>query len=729
MAKKEDVDIRQLMDNPSHIRNLGIIAHINHGKTSISDSLLAGAGLLSMKIAGKALATNSLEEEKQRGITILASAVTMVHEYNGEHYLVNLIDTPGHIDFGGEVTRSLRAVDGAVVVVCAVDGIMPQTETVLKQAIRERVKPVLFINKVDRLIKELKLTPEKMQERFITIITKINKMISQWAPPEYKELWQVKIQDNSVAFGSAFSNWALSADQMAKTGLNFKKIIDSYEGTEDEVREKVLKLAELAPVYKIIMDMTIKHHPSPIEAQKYRVPHLWRGDLQTPMGKSLVNCDPKGKALFVVTQVITDPTFGELSFGRVFSGTLKEGQELIMADKGTPQKAQRLFIMVCDKRVGMQSIPAGCTAAIIGLRDMTSGQTLAEEETTPFEAIKHIFDSVVTKAIEPKDPNDLPKLIQALREVNKEDPTVVIKINEETGENLISGLGELHLEDVIDRRIVKQRKVNVKVSPPIVVYREGVKGNTPTDIEGKSPNKHNKFYIKVKPLEQGVYEAIKNGNIAEKRIKKKDTELWQSLFAAGMDKEEAKSVKEVFNGNVFVDNTSGEVHLIEVMETVLDAFEAVMKEGPLAREQVFGVKVELNDVVLHEDAIHRGPAQVIPAMRDGIKDAFRAADPIMMEPIQKIRIDAPMNCLGNISKLLLGRRGQLLDTEFEGDDVVITGRLPVAESFGFMTDLRSATMGRGVWSLIDSTFERVPKELQPGVIEGIRTRKGLTENQ
>ena len=729
MAKEEKTDIRSLMDDPKHIRNFSIIAHINHGKTSISDSLLAGAGLLSMKIAGKALATNSLEEEKQRGITILSSAVTMVHEFNGEHYLVNLIDTPGHIDFGGEVTRALRAVDGAIVVVCAVDGIMPQTETVLKQAIRERVKPVLFINKVDRLIKELKLSPEKMQERFINIITRINKMIESWAPAEFKKAWQVSIQDNTVAFGSAFSNWAVSMETMNKTGLNFKKIIDAYNGSEDEVKEKVLKLAEIAPVYKIILDMAIRHHPNPLEAQKYRVPHLWKGDLDTSIGKSLVACDPKGKSVFVVTSVITDPTFGELSFGRVFSGTLKEGQELVLAEKETKQKAQRLFVMVCDKRVSMASIPAGCTAAIIGLKDMSSGQTLAEESITPFEGIKHIFDSVVTKAIEPKDPNDLPKLIQALREVNKEDPTVVVKINEETGENLIAGLGELHLEDVVDRRIVKERKVNVKVSPPIVVYRESIKGVTPVDVEGKSPNKHNKFYIKVRPLEQSVADAIKAGNIPERRIKKKDAELWQALNAAGMEKEEAKNVKEVFNGNIFIDNTKGEVHLIEVMETLLDAFEGVMNEGPLSRENVVNVKVELNDVKLHEDAIHRGPAQVIPAVRDAVKEAFKMADPVMMEPIQKIRIDAPANCLGNISKLLMGRRGQLVDTEFEGDDVVITGRLPVAESFGFMSDLRSATMGRGVWSLIDSTFEKVPKDLQPTIVAGIRNRKGLTENQ
>jgi elongation factor 2 len=729
LAKEQEINIRDLMNNPSCIRNLGIIAHINHGKTSLSDSLLAGAGLLSSKLAGHALATNSLDEEKSRGITILSSAVTMVHHFEGEYNLINLIDTPGHIDFGGEVTRSLRVVDGAILVVCGVDGIMPQTETVLKQALRERVKPVLFINKVDRMIKEQMLTPEKMQEKFVIIINKINKMISQWAAPEFKEKWQVKISDGSVAFGSAFAKWALTMDTMKKAGMTFKEIIDAYQGTEEQVKDKLEKIAQRAPVYKVLLDMTIKHLPGPKEAQMYRIPQLWRGDLASDVGKSLQNTDPSGKAVFVITKIETDPTFGELCFGRVFSGTLKEGQDIYVASTGEKQRLQRLFIMVCDKRVPMESIPAGCTAALIGIKGTSSGETIADEVITPFEALKHIFDPVVTKAIEPKDPNDLPKLIQALRDVNKEDPTVVITINEETGENIIAGLGELHLEDVIDRRIIKEKKVNVKVSPPLVVYREGVASKNSEPVEGKSPNKHNKFYIYVSPLEPGVIEAIKTGAIPEGRGRKLPKDIWKDLFEAGMEKEEAKCIKDIYQRNVFVDRTKGEVYLLEIMESVLDAFEGAMREGPLAREPVEGIKVTLVDVKLHEDSIHRGPAQIIPAIRDAVKDAFRLAKPIIQEPVQKIRIDAPNHCLGAISKLINSRRGQLLETEYEGEDIVITANVPVNESFGFMSDLRSITMGKGVWSLIDSRFEKLPSGLQDGIVASIRKRKGLTENQ
>ncbi|MDD2678677.1 MAG: elongation factor EF-2 [Candidatus Nanoarchaeia archaeon] len=729
MAKNEEISIVELMHSPPKIRNLGIIAHIDHGKSTLSDSLLAGAGLLSTRVAGEARATDTLEEEQQRGITILASAVTMVHKFQQDYYLINLLDTPGHVDFGGEVSRSLRAVDGALVVVCAVEGVMPQTETVLKQAIRERVKPILFINKVDRLLKELKITPEQMQERFINIINKVNKMIVSLAPKEFKESWQVRVQDGSVAFGSAHSKWALSSVYMKQTGLSFKDVIEAYTGSDEEKKEKVEKLAEKAPLHEVVLDMTIHHHPSPDQAQKYRVPHLWKGDLDSEIGKSLVNCDPKGKTVFIATKVKTDPTFGELVFGRVFSGTLKQGQELFMSRKQEMQKAQKVFIMVCDKRTPLEEIPVGCTSAIIGIKDATSGETLSQGEITPFEGIKHIFDAVVTKAIEAKNPADLPKLIQVLRDVNKEDPTISIKIDEETGEHLIAGLGELHLEDVIDRRIVKERKLQVKASPPIVVYREGVSMKNPSAVEGKSPNKHNKFYIHVAPLEQGVLQGIAEGKISEGKAKKLPKEFWKDLFEAGMDKDEARAVKDIFQGNVFIDMTKGEVHMIEIMESVLEAFEAVMREGPLCREPVQGVKVILVDVKMHEDSIHRGPAQIIPAVRDALKEAFREAKPTMLEPVQELRIDAPNQFLGNISKLIGSRRGQLIDSQFEGEELIVKAKMPVAESFGFTGDLRGATEGRGVWSLMESQFEKLPSSLQQNIITSIRNRKGLTENQ
>jgi len=220
--------VKILQRDPKHIRNIAICAHIDHGKTTFSDNLLAGAGMMSEDLAGKARTLDFHEDETERGITIDSASVSMVHNVEGQDYLVNLIDTPGHVDFGGDVTRAMRAVDGAIVLACASEGIMPQTETVLRQALKERVRPILFINKVDRLIREVKLTPEEMQKRFIGIINDVNKLIASIAEDEYKQKWQVGVADGTVAFGSAFHNWALSVPYMQKNSISFKEIIDAY---------------------------------------------------------------------------------------------------------------------------------------------------------------------------------------------------------------------------------------------------------------------------------------------------------------------------------------------------------------------------------------------------------------------------------------------------------------------------------------------------------------------
>lgn len=228
MADDMTEKVKKIQSDPKHIRNIAIAAHIDHGKTTFSDNLLAGAGMMFENLAGKARTLDFHDDEAERGITIDSASVSMVHTFEGEDYLINLIDTPGHVDFGGDVTRAMRAVDGAIVLCCASEGIMPQTETVLRQALKERVKPVLFINKVDRLIREVKLTPEEMQKRFIGIINEVNTLISQIAEPAYAQKFQVSVADGSVAFGSAFHNWALSIPYMQKKNISFKEVIDAY---------------------------------------------------------------------------------------------------------------------------------------------------------------------------------------------------------------------------------------------------------------------------------------------------------------------------------------------------------------------------------------------------------------------------------------------------------------------------------------------------------------------
>ncbi|MBW2967663.1 elongation factor EF-2, partial [Candidatus Woesearchaeota archaeon] len=532
------------MSKPDNIRNIAICAHIDHGKTTFSDNLLAGAGMMSEELAGKARVTDFHEDEQERGITIDSAAVSMVHEFENNEYLVNLIDTPGHVDFGGDVTRAMRAVDGAIVLACASEGVMPQTETVLRQALRERVKPILFINKVDRLIKELQLTPEAMQERFIKIINHVNKLIKQIAEKEYGEKWQVNVQDGSVCFGSAFHNWGLSIPYMKEHNVTFKEIIEAYENdTWKELRKK-------APIHQVVLDAVVDHLPNPKVAQAYRIPRLWRGDLESVDGKSLQSCDPKGPLYFVITKTIVDPQAGEISTGRLFSGTIKKGMGAYLNMAKQPARIQQVFVMNGAKREIVDNVPSGNIVAIGGLKS-APGETITDTPKEPFEKISHIFDPVVTKAIEAKSPADLPKLVEVLRIVGKEDPSLKVEINEETGEHLLHGMGELHLE-VIENRIIKDKHMEIKTSPPIVVYRETCTRPSSDEFEGKSPNKHNKLYFRVEPLEPEVAEAIKKGEIPEGRVKPKDTATFEKFKELGYDAKISKKIKDVFNGNIFV---------------------------------------------------------------------------------------------------------------------------------------------------------------------------------
>ncbi|ENN96812.1 elongation factor EF-2 [Methanocaldococcus villosus KIN24-T80] len=713
--------IKELMEKYDRIRNIGICAHIDHGKTTLSDNLLAGAGMISKELAGEQLALDFDEEEAKRGITIFAANVSMVHNYEGKDYLINLIDTPGHVDFGGDVTRAMRAIDGAIVVVCAVEGVMPQTETVLRQALRERVKPVLFINKVDRLINELKLTPEELQARFIKIITDVNNLIKKMAPEEFKDKWLVKVEDGSVAFGSAYHKWAISVPFMKKSGITFKDIIEYCN--QDRQRE----LAEKAPLHEVVLDMVIKHLPSPSEAQKYRIPHLWKGDINSDVGKAMLNCDPNGPLAGVVTKIIMDKHAGAVSVCRLFSGRIKQGMEVYMVNAQQKAKVQQVAVFMGPERIPVDSIAAGNICAIVGLKEASAGETICSPDKIiePFEAIKHISEPVITVAIEAKNTKDLPKLIEVLRQIAREDPTVRVEINEETGEHLLSGMGELHIEIITKLKIERDAGIPVEVGQPIVVYRETVTKPSPI-IESKSPNKHNKIYLMVEPLEEGVLQAYKEGRLSNIDFKKKpDDKTVEELIKAGMDPEEARRVISIYEGNVLVNMTRGIVHFDEVRELLIQGFKEAMNNGPLAAEKCQGVKVKIMDLVLHEDAIHRGPAQMIPAMRFGIREAMMQAEPVLLEPMQMVYISTPQDYMGAAMREISNRRGQILDMEQEGDMAIIKAKCPVAEMFGFAGAIRGATQGRCLWSLEFAGYERVPREMQDQLIRQIRERKGL----
>lgn len=721
MVDEKTQKIQDLMEMQDRIRNIAIAAHIDHGKTTFSDNLLAGAGMISEELAGKQRFLDFHEDEASRGITIDSASVSMVHTLEGEEYLINLIDTPGHVDFGGDVTRAMRAVDGCIILSCAVEGVMPQTETVVRQALKELVKPVLFINKVDRLIKEVKLTPEEMQKKFVKIIDHVNQLIENIAPEEYKEKWKVSVADGSVAFGSAFHNWALSFPYMKRKNITFKDVIDAYENDNHK------ELAKKAPIHDVVLNISIRHHPDPVHAQKYRIPRIWYGDEDSELGKSLSTCDPKGEPVFVPIKIVVDKHAGEIAAGRLFSGTLEQGQEVYLNLAKRKTRIQQVSVYKGSQRIIVDNVEAGNIVGVVGLKDVFSGETVSKNPMEPFESIKHLFDPVVTKSIEATKAADLPKLVEVLKQIRKEDPSINIEIDEKTGESLMSGMGELHLE-IIENRIRTEKGLDVKTSPPIIVYGESVGKESPS-VEGRSPNKHNSFFIKVAPLEDEVYDAIKKGDLPEGRVKKKSDSLSKVLSDLGWSGDMIRNVRDVYKGNVFLDETRGEVHIGEVIEMVLDAFEMVMNQGPLAREPCMKLKVSLVDIKLHEDAIHRGPAQVYPAVREAITGSMKKANPYLLEPLQIHVIEMPDKFLSAVTKLVSGKRGQMLEVKQEGTEAEMKTQLPVAEMIGWSNDLRSATEGRGTSSLSDQLFEKIPASLQDDVIRKIRQRKGLSENQ
>ncbi|KTG10846.1 elongation factor EF-2 [Haloprofundus marisrubri] len=711
--KKIVQECEKLMDKPEQIRNIAIAAHVDHGKTTLSDNLLAGAGMISDATAGQQLAMDTKEDEQERGITIDAANVSMTHEWEDENHLINLIDTPGHVDFGGDVTRAMRAVDGALVVVDAVEGAMPQTETVLRQALREGVKPALFINKVDRLINELQEGPQEMQERLLDVITDVNELIRGMTEEKDYD-WTVSVDEGTVAFGSALYKWGVSIPSMEETGISFGDIIDMEEsGNRDELHDRT-------PLSDVVLDMVAEHFPDPLDAQPRRVPTIWRGDAESELAEQMRLVDDEGEVVFMSTDISMDPHAGEIATGRLFSGTLEKGQELYVSGTAGKNRIQSVGIFMGDSREEVSRVPAGNIAAVTGLRDAIAGSTVSSVEMTPFESIEHISEPVITKSVEATNMDDLPKLIQTLQQVAKEDPTIRVEINEDTGEHLISGQGELHLE-VITQRIRDNQGIPVHTGEPIVVYREQPQEKS-REVEGVSPNRHNKFYITAEPMDQDIVDSIKLGEVA---MDMPELERREALQEAGMDKDTSQNVEHIFGTNILIDDTKGIQHLNETMELVIEGLEEALDDGPLAAEPVQGTLLRLHDARLHEDTIHRGPAQVIPAVREAVHRSLIDANIKLLEPIQNVRIDVASDYMGSASGEIQGRRGRVDDMYQEGDLMVIEGIAPVEEMIGFSSDIRSATEGRASWNTENAGFRVLSDSLQRDKIMEIRERKGM----
>jgi elongation factor 2 len=698
---RQITDILALMSKKESIRNLGILAHIDHGKTTLTDSLLAGTGLLSPTMAGSARVLDYLEEEQRRGITLKTANISLLYRAAEGAFIINLVDTPGHVDFTGKVTRALRTIDGAVVLVDAVEEVMAQTELVLRQALEERVRPVLFINKVDRLITELKLTEAQIQKKFTRIIGVFNDLIEIYGESPFKERWKANPAEGNVVFGSALHGWGFTLRMAREKSMRFSAIMDAYKNRAHE------KLRKLLPLHAAILDMAVKHVPNPLEAQKYRVEKIWKGNMASDVGKAMTDCDDNGPVVACVTNVQAASNAELIATGRVFSGTVKSGAKVYLVNAQAEHVVKQVSVYMGAFRETVDQVAAGNIAALSGLETVRAGETVVaaehKEGMVPFERVRYVSEPVVTVAVEPKNPAALPQLLAAMERLATEDPNLAVSVNKDTGEYLLSGMGELHLEIAVKHLKDMLSNVEIAVSSPRVTYRESaaMKGAVAT---ATSPNKQNKFTVQVEPLDE---KAI---NILEQQTS------------------ETRNIAEVLAvdeyKNLLADCTK-KPELHQVLDFVVSGFRFACKAGPLCGEPMRGIKVNLLDIQLSDNAEHHGPVEVMRGVGKAVFGSFLTTKPVLLEPVYKTVVSSSTEVAGECSKILTSKRGKISAFEQKGAITIITGFVPVAETFGLSEELRSATSGRAFWQSVFDHWETVPKKLEAKVIAEVRKRKGL----
>ncbi|RPD55858.1 eukaryotic translation elongation factor 2 [Lentinus tigrinus ALCF2SS1-6] len=820
--------IRALMDRPTNIRNMSVIAHVDHGKSTLTDSLVSKAGIIASAKAGDMRFTDTRDDEKERGITIKSTAISMYFEVDkedvsaikqktdGTEFLINLIDSPGHVDFSSEVTAALRVTDGALVVVDCVEGVCVQTETVLRQALTERIKPVVVINKVDRALLELQVSKEDLFQSFSRTIESVNVIISTYNDAALGDV-QVYPEKGTVAFGSGLHGWGFTLRQFAnryskKFGVDKEKMMVKLWGdnffnpatkkwttkstdADGKQLERAFNMFVLDPIFRIfdavmnfkkdevtkicdkldvklaqderdlegkallkvvmrkflpagdsLLEMIVINLPSPATAQRYRVETLYEGPMDDESAIGIRDCDPKGPLVAYISKMVPTSDKGRFyAFGRIFSGTIRAGPKIrIQGPNYVPGKKEDLFIKSVQRTVLMmgryvepiEDCPAGNIIGLVGIDQflLKSGTLTSSETAHNMKVMKFSVSPVVQVAVEVKNAADLPKLVEGLKRLSKSDPCVQTSISE-SGEHIVAGAGELHLEICLKDLQEDHAGVPLKISDPVVGYRETVRAESSIVALSKSQNKHNRLYAKAQPIEEELTLAIENGKINARDDFKIRARILADEF--GWDVTDARKIwcfgPDTTGPNVLVDITKGVQYLNEIKDSCVAAFQWATKEGVLCEENMRGVRVNILDVTLHTDAIHRGGGQIIPTCRRVCYAACLLADPILQEPIYLVEIQCPETVIGGIYSCLNKRRGQVFSEEQRVGTPMFTVKayLPVSESFGFNGDLRAATGGQAFpQSVMDHWEVMSGSPLEKGskmedLVQNIRKRKGL----
>lgn len=854
------------MDFKFNIRNMSVIAHVDHGKSTLTDSLVCKAGIISAKHAGTARYTDTRADEQERGITIKSTGISMFFEYNmaaGEvlgkkgvpdaedvaaaatgvvtdvaigsnSYLINLIDSPGHVDFSAEVTAALRVTDGALVVVDCVEGVAVQTGTVLRQAMAERVRPVLMVNKVDRALLELQLTGEEIYQNMVRAIENVNVIIESYKFGEFD--WQVNPLKGTVAFGSGLHQWGFTLKVFARyyaakfntteeklteklwgdwvfatvdgkskwissNSVNVNRGVDRETGSKRafvafimdpiiamfqavmnnelnkkgvpkahnmaeavgvNLTEEVKKTLTGKPLLKHIMqkwipaadailEMIVVHLPSPATAQAYRVDSLYDGPLDDEAAVAIRTCDTSETAplMMYISKMIPSGDNRFTAFGRVFSGKIATGQKVrILGPNYEPGKKTDLFVKSIQRVVIMMGrytetvadIPAGNTCGLIGVDAylVKSGTITTSETACCIKTLKFAVSPVVRVAVSVKNSADLPKLVEGLKKLSKSDPMVRCETTE-AGEHIIAGCGELHLEICLkDLAEDFMKGAPIHVTEPVVTYQETITAES-VEVLSKSANKHNRLFCTALPLNDEICKMFDENVVGPGMDVKDRSKILREHPAFGWD--EASTPQKIWcfghdniGPNVFSERTVGVAYLQEIKDSVVGGFKWACNEGPMCEEKVRGLKMWLNDVTLHADAIHRGMGQISPTSRRVTYAAIYLASPALLEPIFLVNITTPNALVGTIYNVMSIRRGSVFD-EGEGNAGGVANMkayLPVAESFGFSQALAEATGGAAFsqlmfdhWQLLDGGDFKNPEDRLGKIIHAIRVRKNL----
>jgi len=696
---KQIAKMLQLMENRDNIRNIGIVAHIDHGKTTLTDSLLAGSGLLPLQIAGKARALDYLEEEQKRGITIKTASISLLYTIDGQSFVVNLFDTPGHVDFAGKVARALRAIDGVIVVVDAVEEILAQTETVTRQALNERVKPVLFINKVDRLIEELKLTSEQIQDKFVRIVRDFNSIIESYGEEPFGRRWKVSLAQESVVFGSALHRWGMTTHVAREKGMPFSHIMQTYKDNDRR------KLSQFLPLHSAIFRVTLKNIPSPIDAQAYRLPKIWKGDIGVGIGKAMLTCDSHGPIAICLTNAQFDPETGIVFTGRTLSGKVAPNEKVYLVDAQQECEIRGVYINMGASREVADRIGAGNIVALTGLDAAKAGETVVDisqkENMVPFEPGGRISEPVMTVVVEPSEPSDLARLTAAMDRLVVEDPDLNVTLSRETGEYLLSGMGELHLQIAAKSLQELMGGAGMVVSEPQVAYRETITDKGKVSMS-KTADRKNVFWIQCEPLSK-----------EKSKLTLQDRSLHGTDGLLITNK----------HGNVLVNTTKGTAFSVGIKDAIVSGYDWACEAGPLCSQPITGIQANLiNAKIAPSDA---ETAQVSRAIGRGIFGSFLTAKPVLFEPVYRFELTTPNEMLGQCSKIIARRRGKITSSEPRGFAHVVSGFLPVAETYALAAQLRSATSGRAFWQLTFHCWKSMSKEREAELVTRIRKQKGL----